>query len=472
MITITKGISETTIDGLHELYVCPKSDKPLPEKVHSGILIDQRFFRSGDIFITHKFKDRTEEDFSRALETRSEFEHFCNRVVNIIRVLEDIVPEITEEMILTVIEKDRQGIIRKVGDWLPAKSVLEALSLPSDNIPRLYKNHRKLYDYGLEYLMSKSRCRHSFKLMDVQLRLLLRVECFEQIRHPKKGFSLCLEELTTEHLDTIRDFVSHEYEICKKYPKQMEKANAIVDKLMPRITHPVARKHVKDSSRTTMDVVMNMLHWLTETRKENTNLSFRHYEIGSVVKHGDIAAIEPSDVKRLSEFELSEAPFYEMMRDIFLFQCYTGCRYRDLKKLTHDNLQGSYLDYEPERLMLRKFTPITHLWLNDNCKAIIKKHYSRTADNRLFYCPHQIEYERILRDIFAKAGLTHNVSLKTKGQNSISLIPLSECVTSESAEQYFHCQRTPKDLQHQLKNNDSKVKEDSARAALMSLLDS
>ena len=25
MITITKGITETTVNGLHELYVCPKS---------------------------------------------------------------------------------------------------------------------------------------------------------------------------------------------------------------------------------------------------------------------------------------------------------------------------------------------------------------------------------------------------------------------------------------------------------------
>ncbi|MCQ2148523.1 MAG: hypothetical protein MJZ16_13585 [Bacteroidales bacterium] len=472
MITITKGISETTIDGLNELYVCPKSVNPLPEKVHSGILIDQRFFRSGDIFITHRFKDRTEDDFSRALEARTEFEHFCNRVVNIIRVLEDIVPEISEDMILTVIGKEKQGIIRKVGDWLPAKSVLEALSLPSDNIPRLYKHHRKIYDYGLEYLMSKKRCRHSFKLMDVQLRHLLRLEYFEKIRHPKKRFSLCLEELTTGHLDTIRDFISHEYEISQQYPKQMEKANAIVDKLMPRITHPIVRNHVKDGSRHTMDMVMNLLHWLTVTRKENTNLSFRKYEIGSVVKFGDIATIESSDIKKVSEIELSEAPFYEMMRDIFLFQCQTGCRYRDLKNLTHSNLNGSYLDYEPERLMLRKFTPITHLWLNDSCMSIIKKHSGKAENDRLFYFPNQTEYERILRDIFTRAGLNHKVSIKTKGRNAISLVPLCECVTSESAEQYFHCQRMPKDLQHQLKNNDSKVKEDTARAALMSLLDS
>lgn len=471
MITITKGITEKAIDGLHELYVCPKSVKRLPQRVHSGIFIDSRFFRSGDIFITHRFKDRNEADFARALETRTEFEHFCHRVVNIIRVIEDVVPSITEEMILTVIAKEKEGTIRKVGDWIPARSALAALSLPSDNIPIHYKNHRKLYDYGLEYLMSRNRCRHSFKLLEVQLRQLLRVECFEQILHPQKGFSLCLEEITPEHLSTIREFISHEYEIGQQYPDQIAKANEIVNSMMPRITHPIARKHFKDSSRDAMHSYMNMLYWLTETRKENTNLSFRNYEVGRPLRYGDIPEIESDDIKRLSEFDLSASPFFEMMRDLFLFQCYTGCRYRDLRNLTYSNIDGVYLNYTPERLMLRRITPVTHLWLNESCMSIIKKYSKDTNNDKLFYCPHQIEYERILRDIFTSAGLNHKVGCKVKGSRTVSFFPLCECVTSESAELYYHYQRMTKEEQHQLKHIETTTREDDAKAALIDLLD-
>ena len=470
MITITKGITETTVNGLHELYVCPKSVNTLPEKIHSGIYIDKRFFRSGDIFITHRFKDRTEDEFKRALETRLEFEHFCNRVVNIVRVLEDIVP-ISEDMIQTIISKEKQGIIRKEGDWLPASSVLTALSLPSDNIPRLYKNHRKLYDYGLEYLMSRKRSRHSFKLFEVFLRQLLRLECFQQALHPKKGFSLDIDELSVMHLDSIRDFARNEYELSIKYPKQMEQANDKVNEMMPRITHPVARKHQKDSSVYTMQEAMNLLYWLTETRKENHNLAFRSYEIGYKVKTGDIPEVISQDIKILSKLNLSDIPFYDMMRDLFIFQCQTGCRFKDMRRMTIENFNGTYLNYDPKRLMLRKFPAIAHIKLSKLCKQIIIKH-SMIADNgHLFFCPHQIEYERILRDIFARAGLNRKVSCKMKGIVTLKYVPICECVTSESAEQYFHKQRSIKKERTVFSNADTIERQDAAKAALLELLD-
>jgi len=470
MITITKGITETTVNGLHELYVCPKSVNPLPKRIHSGIYIDKRFFRSGDIFITHRFKDRTEDEFKRALETRLEFEQFCNRVVNIIRVIEDIVP-ISEEMILTVIHKEKQGIIRRDGDWLPASSVLSALSLPSDNIPKLYKNHRKLYDYGLEYLMSRKRSRHSFKLFYVFLRQLIRLEYFQQYLHPKKGFSLDIDELSVMHLDAIRDFARKEYELSIKFPKQMERANDKVNEIMPRITHPVARKHPKDNSGNTMHYVMNLLYWLTETRKENHNLAFRKYEIGYKVKIGDIPEINNQDLKILSGYDLSDVPFYEMMKDLFIFQCQTGCRYMDMRRMTTENFNGTYLNYAPERLLLRKFPAIAHIKLSKLCKDIIIKH-SMVADNGLlFFCPHQIEYERILRDIFARAGLTRKVSCKMKGGVNLKYVPICECVTSESAEQYFHNQRTIKKERPVFSKVDTVERQDAAKAALLDLLD-
>lgn len=94
------------------------------------------------------------------------------------------------------------------------------------------------------------------------------------------------------------------------------------------------------------------------------------------------------------------------------------------------------------------------------------------ADNgHLFFCPHQIEYERILRDIFARAGLNRKVSCKMKGIVTLKYVPICECVTSESAEQYFHMQRSIKKERPVFSKADTVERQDAAKAALLELLD-
>ena len=42
-------------------------------------------------------------------------------------------------------------------------------------------------------------------------------------------------------------------------------------------------------------------------------------------------------------------PLLEVIRDIFVFHCYIGCRVGDLYRLTRENIKDGFVEYMPQR---------------------------------------------------------------------------------------------------------------------------
>ena len=87
--------------------------------------------------------------------------------------------------------------------------------------------------------------------------------------------------------------------------------------------------------------------WLYETDKTK-NRPFEGIKIGSE-KFGTPYYITIEERNAIADFDLSGSKSLEVQRDIFVFQCFVGCRVGDLIKLTEDNVVNGVLVYAPHK---------------------------------------------------------------------------------------------------------------------------
>lgn len=117
MITIVKRLSEIIReDGMAEVLVSPKSSTPLPSDIHTQIFVHPTYFRNGNIYPSKRVRniDKTQADIAK--QARLELTKFCRLLTNIVRVTEDNVPTISENMVLDLMRKNEEGIITRKGD--------------------------------------------------------------------------------------------------------------------------------------------------------------------------------------------------------------------------------------------------------------------------------------------------------------------------------------------------------------------
>ena len=129
--------------------------------------------------------------------------------------------------------------------------------------------------------------------------------------------------------------------------------------------------------------------------------------------------------------KLSSEPL-EKVRDVFVFSCFTGLVYEDLKKLRAEQLMtlpsGSHY--------LRIYVPMTRfprtIPLLDIPYKIIEKYKGYTRDNRIFPVPSNTSCNNILKKIAKQCGiktrLTYHLARHTFG----TLLTISQGVPIET----------------------------------------
>jgi hypothetical protein len=80
-------------------------------------------------------------------------------------------------------------------------------------------------------------------------------------------------------------------------------------------------------------------------------------------------------------------PRYELVKDLFIFSCFTGLAYADIKKLTRNNIQ-SFFDGHQWIISRRKKSDIaSNVRLMEIPKRIIEKYQGTTRNEFIFPVP-------------------------------------------------------------------------------------
>ncbi len=111
---------------------------------------------------------------------------------------------------------------------------------------------------------------------------------------------------------------------------------------------------------------------------------FQDYEIN--MEETDRGYILKEDVEKLMMCVLPH-PRYELVKDLFIFSCFTGLAYADIKKLTRNNIQ-SFFDGHQWIISRRKKSDIaSNVRLMEIPKRIIEKYQGTTRNEFIFPVP-------------------------------------------------------------------------------------
>jgi len=130
-----------------------------------------------------------------------------------------------------------------------------------------------------------------------------------------------------------------------------------------------------------------------------------------------------------------------IQRDIFLFQCYVGCRVSDLKTFTENNIvintEGvKVLVYTPKKTA-RKTGIQARVPLKPKALELIEKYKGVDRKGRLFPCVSTQEYNRDIKKIFSLIGITRKVEVVNPKTDNSEWIPLNEIASSHLARRTF-----------------------------------
>lgn len=128
----------------------------------------------------------------------------------------------------------------------------------------------------------------------------------------------------------------------------------------------------------------------------------------------------------------------ERVRDVFVFQCYVGCRYGDLVRLTRENIVDGVLTYAPHKTkddggQVR----LARVPLHRVARALIEKYEGVDERGRLMPVVANGGYNRGIREVFRIAGVMRNVVVRNglTGENEIR--PINEVASSHLARRTF-----------------------------------
>lgn len=434
MITIVKRLSEIIReDGMAEVLVSPKSSTPLPSDIHTQIFVHPTYFRNGNIYPSKRIHniDKTQADIAK--QARSELTRFCRLLINIIRVTEDNVQKISEDMILDLMRKNEEGIITRKGDWLSAEGVLSELNLSSDNT--YYKHHRHLYDYFLEYAMTTESPEHEYEVLDVYTRRLIRFELYMQQIIGIPDYSFCIDTITTKDILRLQDYSKHEYEIFQEHPDQMNRINDYIDTIMPRLVKSKLCKPHGQGDITMLSKLRTIWNWICKEKHETDTSPFYEVRIGKHTILEKQIILNDNEISTLLNFDFSDKPAYASLRDIFVFQCKTGVRLRDIGSLTNENItHGNLLTYKAKPAQEEIYPAIESIVLDESCVEIIRRNRGKRYSDPIFeYCCSYLSHQAILKSIFCCCGLVRGVQVRVPRTKRFHWVSLCDCACTELA---------------------------------------
>lgn len=416
-----------------EVLVSPQSTTLLPSDIHTEIFVHPTYFRNGNIYPSKRIHniDKTQADIAK--QARSELTRFCRLLINIIRVTEDNVQKISEDMILDLMRKNEEGIITRKGDWLSAEGVLSELNLSSDNT--YYKHHRHLYDYFLEYAMTTESPEHEYEVLDVYTRRLIRFELYMQQIIGIPDYSFCIDTITTKDILRLQDYSKHEYEIFQEHPDQMNRINDYIDTIMPRLVKSKLCKPHGQGDITMLSKLRTIWNWICKEKHETDTSPFYGVRIGKHTILEKQIILNDNEISTLLNFDFSDKPAYASLRDIFVFQCKTGVRLRDIGSLTNENItHGNLLTYKAKPAQEEIYPAIESIVLDESCVEIIRRNRGKRYSDPIFeYCCSYLSHQAILKSIFCCCGLVRGVQVRVPRTKRFHWVSLCDCACTELA---------------------------------------
>lgn len=313
------------------------------------------------------------------------------------------------------------------------KEVVDRFNHPEKYAPKV-EAKKSFYELAEEYLEKKDFSIDHTKAIRVLVRDVARYEGFRRATEDK-DFFFDVDKVTRTDIEDFLDYLRNEKSLSEEYPK-------IFQKLLRSYPIGVKRgqcKLVVRGDNTLVKLTKKLkafFVWLYETDKTK-NRPFDGIKIGSE-KFGTPYYITIEERNAIADFDFSGSKSLEVQRDIFVFQCFVGCRVGDLIKLTEDNIINGVLVYAPHKTKDEGDQTLqARVPLHPKAVELIEKYKGSVPDGRLFPFITPQKYNEAIKAIFTKVGITRNVVVRNPKSGENEIKPINEIASSHLARRTF-----------------------------------
>lgn len=237
-----------------------------------------------------------------------------------------------------------------------------------------------------------------------------------------------IRTLNAADIETFADFLKREHEEATKHPEIYE-SRPFAD--MSRKGQPP-----KQRGANTIISYLKILRAVLNFAERKALISknpMKGYKIGREV-YGTPYYMTKEERDTLAEYDLHERPDLAKIRDLFVFQCFCGCRIGDLLRLTKRNVIDGYLEYIPHKTISKR-GQVIRVPLHPKALQIIERY--KDAETLLPNCGSTITINRKLKQLFALCGFTRLVQVLNPLTRKEEQKPLCEVVSTHMARRTF-----------------------------------
>lgn len=167
------------------------------------------------------------------------------------------------------------------------------------------------------------------------------------------------------------------------------------------------KKLTNNTAYKQISFIKSFMSWATD-RGFNSNTEFKKFKVKE--DQTEVIFLTEEELMKLYDTELKDERL-EKVKDVFLFQCFTGARYSDIKNLRRDSIKEDYW-----QLRTQKTRDLLNIPLSSYAKNILNK-YSEDP-NPLPTISIQ-KFNNYLKDVGEKVGITDPVTrIQYRGSES------------------------------------------------------
>lgn len=444
MSSFRKVLSRKVLAGKSQVIVRVNIDRDNRPMMKTGIYIDPAHFSNGEIIIPNRGKFNS-DDVRNAKRERAEVEAFCERIDEIIMAGFNHVKVINKEWIQSVMSLDDKGKIHRVDGRITYEEIKKAFKRLS-NVAKYrsdanFSEFMTVYDYIDEYCrvrdLSTSRI-HGYRSLK---RIIFRFTQFQRLIEGNMTFDFDLETLCADDMSEFKTYIQNEGNLVSKFPLIYEKIIDMMKKELPRElkikdTYGLDNKS-ENYSIYTIKKLISVVNWLRDDKKVLVNDPFAGFEVGSprYVKRPVYLSMDERNI--LANFDFSDDELMSIQRDIFIFQCFVGCRYGDLIRLTPANVNNGVLEYVAGKTRKNKEPAQPRIPLSKMAKRLIDRYDGVDCNGYLFPFVNINKYNDLLKEMFQKAGLDRQVFVYDPMEKQEVVKHLYEVASSHMARKTF-----------------------------------
>lgn len=446
MFTIQTSLSQTDYDGQREVLVRVIINRRLRPRLRSGVLINPAYFIDGKIVIPHggRLKNPVVAQVSRA---KSDFEGFCSRLLNILAVSHGKVEGMNAEWIKMVLYLDEIGKIERVDGHLTydaiRKAVKKETGLAKLQKAAYYKDGPTFYDYVKAYCQEKQLCERRIMDYKILCRIIARFESFQRLVEGRRGFTFDVDRLKPDDIRDLKEYMRNEGNLHNRFSRRFKQIIEEADAVVPYIYKTTSERGISNKTDNYMHNLMvklsAVIRWMREDKGIIYNNPMAGIDVGQSVYVHRPVYITVEERRMLEDLDLSDNEYLSCQRDIFVFQCFVGCRYGDLSQLKHSNVHQGILEYVPSKTRSNPHPAQPRIPLSNKALALIGRWEGEDwlNNDRLFPFVSLSKYNDALKELFKMAGLTRLVFVYDTKKNKEVQKPLNEVVSSHMARRTF-----------------------------------